>query len=65
MELYQGIAFLLETGESPIVQLQYDPNDLTKLEQMPLSQFTKEVKRRPCTLSIIRERDGSVGFLVP
>jgi radical SAM superfamily enzyme YgiQ (UPF0313 family) len=63
MELYQGIAYLLETGESPVVELQYDPNDLAHLECMPLDRFAKETKRRRCALAVVQENDGTIGFV--
>jgi len=63
MELYQGIAFLLETGESPIINLLYDPNDLSKLETLSLEEFLTTVKRQPCTLGILQNPDGSIEFV--
>lgn len=41
MELHQGITHLQETGESPVVNLYYDADDLALLDTMGLAEFTK------------------------
>ena len=41
MELHQGIAHLQESGESPVVYLQYDSDLLAQLDSMPLADFSK------------------------
>lgn len=63
MELYQGIAFLLETGESPVIDLAYDPNELCDLETQSLEEFVETHKAQKESLAIVREDDGSISFL--
>jgi len=44
MELHQGIIHFQETGESPVVNLHYDADDLALLDRMSLAEFTKNYK---------------------
>ena len=41
MELHQGIIHLQETGESPVVSLYYDVDDLALLDTMHVKEFTR------------------------
>ncbi|MDD3366490.1 MAG: hypothetical protein PHS67_04425, partial [Sphaerochaetaceae bacterium] len=41
MELHQGIIHLQETGESPVVSLYYDADDLALLDTMNVKEFTR------------------------
>ncbi len=39
MELHQGIAYLQQTGEQPVLVLGYDPDELALLDRVPLAEF--------------------------
>ena len=62
MELYQGIAYLLETGDTPVVELFWDPNELSQLEELDPDQFLKRYPSRLRRLAICQEEDGSLFF---
>lgn len=64
MELHQGVAFLRETGENPIISISYDLDDLAKLDTMHIENFlAKHPKQKVQTLGIIEHDDGSIGFV--
>ncbi len=44
MELHQGLSFLQETGESPVVELYFAPESLVELDTASLAEF---MRRRP------------------
>ena len=62
MELYQGIAYLLETGEPPVVELFWDPNELSELEHLDPDTFLKRYPARQRMLAIYQEQNGSLFF---
>ncbi|WP_320127736.1 B12-binding domain-containing radical SAM protein [uncultured Sphaerochaeta sp.] len=63
MELHQGIAFLQETGENPVVSLSYDLDELALLDTMTISKFVKTHPRlKTQAYGIFLEEDGSVSF---
>lgn len=65
MELHQGVAFLRETGQSPVITLSYDLDTLAKLDTMHIEKFLKTYppRRTPLHLAILEHDDGSIGFL--
>ncbi|MDD7200898.1 MAG: radical SAM protein [Sphaerochaetaceae bacterium] len=62
MELYQGIAYLLETGDTPVVELFWEPNELSQLEELDPDQFLRRYPSKHQMLAIIQEEDGSLFF---
>lgn len=62
MELYQGIAYLLETGQTPVVDLCWDPNELSLLEHLAPDQFLMRHPSHPCKLAIVQDAEGSIFF---
>lgn len=65
MELHQGICFLHDTCESPILHLDYSPDDLAALDTMPLSRFVAKHKRivGGLSLAIYQDDDGELFFM--
>ena len=64
MELHQGVAFLRETGENPIITIGYELDDLAKLDTMHIEKFVaKHPNQKRQTLGIIENDDGSIGFV--
>ena len=64
MELHQGVAFLRETGENPIITIGYELDDLAKLDTMHIEKFVaKHPNQKRQTLGIIEHEDGSIGFV--
>jgi len=63
IELYQGIAFLQETGENPLIELNYDPNELAELENESIPCFMETHQKRNQTWGIFCNEDGSLYFL--
>ena len=65
MELHQGIVFLQETDESPVVQLSYPPDDLATLDTVSIRQFTTVhgVQTTPMAYTIFS--DGETLFVEP
>ncbi|HKM06360.1 MAG TPA: radical SAM protein [Sphaerochaeta sp.] len=64
MELHQGVAFLRETGENPIITIGYELDDLAKLDTMHIEKFVaKHPNQKRQTLAIIEHEDGSIGFV--
>ena len=58
MELHQGICFVTDTGETAEIDLSYDLNDLSMLDRMGLSDFSKSYRKKPCHLCVVMEEDG-------
>ncbi len=64
MELHQGVAFLRETGENPIITIGYELDDLAKLDTMHIEKFVaKHPNQKRRSLGIIEHDDGSIGFV--
>ncbi|HKL58528.1 MAG TPA: radical SAM protein [Sphaerochaeta sp.] len=64
MELHQGVAFLRETGENPIITIGYELDDLAKLDTMHIEKFVaKHPNQKRRSLGIIENDDGSIGFV--
>ncbi len=64
MELHQGVAFLLDTGESPVITIGYELDDLAKLDFMHIEKFVaKHPNQKRQALGIIEHEDGSIGFV--
>ncbi len=64
MELHQGVAFLRETGENPIITIGYELDDLAKLDTMHIEKFVaKHPNQKRRTWGIIEQDDGSIGFV--
>lgn len=64
MELHQGVAFLRDTGESPVITIGYELDDLAKLDYMHIEKFVeKHPNQKRQTLGIIEHEDGSIGFV--
>ena len=64
MELHQGVAFLRETGENPVITIGYELDDLAKLDTMHIEKFVaKHPNQKRQTLGIIEHEDGSIGFV--
>lgn len=65
MELHQGICFLHDTCESPIVHLDYNPDDLAALDTMSLEKFVSKKKRLRggVDLTIYQDDAGELFFL--
>ena len=64
MELHQGIAYLHETGESPVIHLDYELDELALLDSISIQKFVlKHPNRHPQVLGIFEEEDGSVSFV--
>jgi len=64
MELHQGVAFLRETGENPIITIGYELDDLAKLDTMHIEKFVaKHPNQKRQTLGIIEHEDGTIGFV--
>lgn len=41
MELHQGISYLQDTGESPVVTLSYTPDELTRIDTVSIQDFVR------------------------
>ncbi len=64
MELHQGVAFLRETGENPVITIGYELDDLAKLDTMHIEKFVaKHPNQKRRALGIIEHEDGSIGFV--
>ncbi|NBK25749.1 MAG: radical SAM protein, partial [Spirochaetia bacterium] len=64
MELHQGVAFLRETGENPIITIGYELDDLAKLDTMHIEKFVaKHPNQKRQSLGIFQNDDGSIGFV--
>lgn len=64
MELHQGVAFLRDTAESPVITIGYELDDLAKLDYMHIEKFVeKHPNQKRRTLGIIEHEDGSIGFV--
>lgn len=65
MELHQGICFLHDTCESPVIHLDYSPDDLAALDTMPLSKFVSKKKRlaNGLDLALYQDDDGELFFM--
>lgn len=65
MELHQGICFLHDTCESPIIHLDYTPDDLAALDTMPLRKFVARRQRIKggVDLAIYEDDDGELLFM--
>lgn len=64
MELHQGVAFLRETGENPIISISYELDEIAKLDFMHIEKFlAKHPRKTPQTLGIVEHEDGSIGFV--
>ncbi len=64
MELHQGVAFLRETGENPIITIGYELDDLAKLDTMHIEKFiAKHPNQKRRSLGIVVQDDGSIGFV--
>ena len=63
MELHQGLSFYQDTGESPVMELSYTPQDLALLDSTSLEKFIKKnnqfKKPRPFA---VYEEDGEYIF---
>jgi tRNA A37 methylthiotransferase MiaB len=63
MELHQGISFLQETGNNPIITVSYELDDLALLDTQPIDKFVKTHPRQiKQTYGIFYEEDGSISF---
>ncbi|MFA6681382.1 MAG: radical SAM protein [Sphaerochaeta sp.] len=64
MELHQGVAFLRETGENPIITIGYELDDLAKLDTIHIEKFVaKHPNQKRQTLGIVEHDDGTIGFV--
>lgn len=64
MELHQGVAFLRETGENPVITIDYELDELALLDTMHIEKFLdKHPRRSPQTLAIVENEDGSLSFV--
>jgi radical SAM superfamily enzyme YgiQ (UPF0313 family) len=64
MELHQGVAFLRETGENPLITIGYELDDLSKLDTMHIEKFlAKHPNQKRQTFGIFENDDGSIGFV--
>jgi radical SAM superfamily enzyme YgiQ (UPF0313 family) len=63
MELHQGLAFLQETGESPVVELYFVPESLVELDATSLEKFMRRhtTFKQPRSF-VIYEDDGEYYF---
>lgn len=61
MELHQGICYVTDTGEPVRLDLSYRPEDLSKLDNMSLSEFLKTVKAHRCSPTVVLE-DSEIRF---
>jgi radical SAM superfamily enzyme YgiQ (UPF0313 family) len=63
MELHQGISFLQETGNNPVITVSYDLDELALLDTQPIGKFVRNHPRQnPQTYGIFYEEDGSISF---
>lgn len=65
MELHQAICFLHDTGESPVIHLDYAPDDLAELDEIPLQRFAARKQRIDggVDLAVYEDEDGQLFFL--
>ncbi|MFA7129127.1 MAG: radical SAM protein [Sphaerochaeta sp.] len=64
MELHQGISFLHETGEGPVIHIDYELDELALLDTLNIQKFVlKHPHRHPQTLGIFEDEDGSISFV--
>ena len=61
MELHQGICYVTDTGEPVQLDLSYRPEDLSKLDEMSLTEFVKTVKAHRCSPTVVLE-DSEIRF---
>jgi len=63
MELHQGISFLQETGNNPVITVSYELDELALLDTQPIGKFVKNHPRQKRqTYGIFYEEDGSISF---
>ncbi len=65
MELHQGFCYLHDTGEAPVVHLDYTPDELSLLDTHSLAQFVKRHKPIPggTDLAIFEDEEGQTLFV--
>lgn len=64
MELHQGVAFLRDTGENPVISISYELDEIAKLDTMHIEKFlAKHPNQSRQTLGIVEHEDGSIGFI--
>jgi hypothetical protein len=63
MELHQGLSFYQDTGESPVMELSYSPQDLALLDSTSLEKFTrKNIQFKGPRHFAVYEEDGEYIF---
>lgn len=60
MELHQGISFVTDTCESAVVNLAYSLDDLSALDEMPLSEFVEKYPVKMESVTIAMGDDGLI-----
>jgi radical SAM superfamily enzyme YgiQ (UPF0313 family) len=64
MELHQGIAFLQETGENPVIEISYELDELALLDTQSIQAFVRKHPRQTRqALGIFHDEDGSLSFV--
>lgn len=63
MELHQAIAYLYETGEMPLINLSYSPDELRFLDSISLSSFVEKYPKKEISLELTLDEDGNLIFV--